>query len=328
MMFRRREPLPASFGRGGLEPADLKLSRVRAYQLARRFVLVISLSIVALTPLLHLAAVQRDGAGVGHGGPWAAAAEGLPIFTPTLGAPWSLRLFGIEFMDPLALLGLTAARGLTGGAWLAALLPLLLVGILGRFFCGWLCPYLPLVALSNSTRALLARLGVKLPNIELPRRTSFIILATLLIGTCLRGSQLAPLFYPPSMIGRELSRYILYDAVGTSALAVLIIFLFDTFVSRAGFCRSLCPGGALFTIVGTLSPIKVQRVSSACTECAACDVVCNLGQKPMTDQLDAGCERCGKCVSVCPTGALHFELQRHPVIAVLPSRLAQRKELE
>ena len=35
-----------------------------------------------------------------------------------------------------------------------------------------------------------------------------------------------------------------------------------------------------------------------------CDVVCNLGQRPMTDQLDSGCERCGKCIAACPTDAL------------------------
>ena len=297
-------------GRARLQPADLKLSKARAYQLVRRAVLLASLSLAVVTPLWRLGNIERESAGIAAQGTRIAIGDRLPdVAAPILGAPWTVRVFGVEFMDPLAAIGLAVAGGFPLGAWLGVLLPLVLVAALGRFFCGWLCPYVPLLALSNSVRALLARLGLPPPDVRLPKQAGFMLLAIVLISAAVGGTQLGALVYPPSLLGRELFRYIFYGTCGAGTLLILAVFLFDTFVSRAGFCRSLCPGGALFRILGAASPITVKRLASDCTACTACDVVCNLGQKPMSDRIDSGCERCGKCVSVCPTGALHFGIE-------------------
>ncbi len=65
----------------------------------------------------------------------------------------------------------------------------------------------------------------------------------------------------------------------------------------------------MFSLLGAASPVRVVRDPARCTDCTVCDVVCNLGQHPMTDKLDSGCERCGKCISACPTDALKFALR-------------------
>jgi ferredoxin-type protein NapH len=223
-----------------------------------------------------------------------------------------VELFGLEVLDPLAFAGLTAGGAFTLGALLGVLPALVAMLLLGRFFCGWLCPYVPVLAVSNAARALLARAGLPLPEVRLPRWSSFAVLGALLGATAWSGSQLLPLVYPPALIGREVSRALFQGALGGGALVLAAAFLFDTFVSRAGFCRSLCPGGALFTALSALSPVRIRREPSACVDCTACDVVCNLGQRPMSDQLDAGCERCGKCIAVCPTSALKLEALTRP----------------
>jgi len=172
------------------------------------------------------------------------------------------------------------------------------------------CPYLPILVLSNAVRWALGRLGLPPMDLRLPAPVRYVVLAAVLAGTALWGFQLAPLVYPPLIIGRTAFRVAMGWGPGGATLALGAILLFDTLVSRAGFCRSLCPGGALFTLLGSASPVRVQRQASACTDCTVCDVVCNLGQSPMHDRLDAGCERCGRCVSACPTGALSIGLAR------------------
>ena len=267
--------------------------------------LLMSLASVFIAPLLFLQQLQIQSSGISGNGRWAAIAAHLPTAaSPTLGAPWTLRLFRLEFLDPLAAAGLIAARGFVLGAAIGLLPTFVLVAILGRFFCGWLCPYLPLLAASNALRSLLRRVGFQPLELRLPRRTSFFVLAALLVATALGHSQLTPLIYPPSLIGREVFRAMFFGTLGTGAVVLAGAFAFDTFVSRGGFCRSLCPGGALFSLLGAASPVAVRREVQACTDCALCDAVCGMGQRPMTDRVDAGCDRCAKCVSVCPTGAL------------------------
>jgi NapH/MauN family ferredoxin-type protein len=225
---------------------------------------------------------------------------------PLLGAPWSVSLFGVEILDPLAALGLFAAGAVSKPMLLGLLPSVLLVGLFGRYFCSWICPYAVMVGFTNWLRPALTRLGVPVADIKLPPRTAVWVLAGVVVVTALTANQVAPLVYPPALIGREAFRVASTGAVGLGALIVGAAVLFDTFVSRAGVCRSLCPGGALFRLMSFRSPVTVERTASKCTSCTLCDVVCNMGQSPMTDLVNAGCDRCGRCVSACPTDALEL----------------------
>jgi ferredoxin-type protein NapH len=199
---------------------------------------------------------------------------------------------------------------------------LLLVVALGRFFCGWMCPYVLILAASNATRTLLAKLGMNLPDMKLDRVTPFVVLSCVLLLTAIGGAVIAPLVYPPAIIGRQLFRAVFFGGIGAGFLFVALTFAFDTFVSHAGFCKYLCPGGALFRVLGVVSPVRVKRDPQACESCATCNLVCNLEQSPMTDGLDSGCERCGKCVSACPNEALRMTVGRP--VAVLIHRGGKR----
>lgn len=321
----RLGPVSAAAGsaRARLQPLDVVLRGAPRYQWLRRSSLGLSVLLVVGLPLWQLRAVGAASGGLASGGAWwwLAGALGLPATPPpAVGAPAAIALFGLELVDPLLTLGVAISHGLRSTLLLVALPALALVGVLGRFFCGWVCPYVPLLAASNALRWLLGRSGLKPLDIRLPRRTNLAVLVAVLGATAVLGTQVAPLVYPPCLIGREAFRAIFFGSFGAGALVVVGAFAFDSFVSRAGFCRSLCPGGALFSLLANASPIRVKRDASRCTDCTVCDVVCNLGQQPMTDRLDAGCERCGKCVSACPTGALALGLARPTAAASTEAR--------
>src|SRR5436305_1582394 len=128
--------------------ADLSLRRSRGYQRLRLTVLGLSLAIVLGGPLWVRAFGERA----------------------LVGAPFTVRLFGLELLDPVAAVVALAARPASALPVLVGVAPtLLLVALFGRFFCGWICPYLPVVAASNATRFFFARFGVRLPDVKVPR---------------------------------------------------------------------------------------------------------------------------------------------------------------
>lgn len=293
-----------------LQPFDISLKHHKPYTRLRRFCLVLSVALTLGMPVWHLRGRDAESAGTAsRTGFRGASALGLPSTVPDLvGAPGAIVIFGLELVDPLPIASVALTNGMSWKLFWLALPVLVLVLLFGRFFCGWVCPYVPLLAASNALRWWLARLGFPPPDVQLPRRTSVVVLVGVLAATAFFGIQLAPLLYPPSVIGREAFRAIFYGGLGTGALLVAFAFGFDTLVSRAGFCRSLCPGGALYSLLATFSPVTVHLKKEACTDCTVCDVVCNLGQSPMTGRIDSGCERCGKCVASCPTDALRIGL--------------------
>jgi NapH/MauN family ferredoxin-type protein/MauM/NapG family ferredoxin protein len=245
-------------------------------------------------------------------GRWYAVARWLALPTasaPLLGAPWTLRVFGIELLDPLVGLGVLVARA---GSWtvVLGLIPtVLLTALLGRFFCSWLCPYALVRATSNAARALLSKLGLRPLDLPLPRRLGWGILALVLGVAALARTQIATLVYPPALISREVLHAVFLGGFSASALILAAAFAFDTFLARAGFCRYLCPGGALFSLLSAVSPLGIERRAPACTRCGACDRTCDFLQRPSAGQVSLACDRCGRCIDACAPKALGFSLR-------------------
>lgn len=292
-----------------LQPFDITLRHGQRYQRVRQAFLAFSVLLTVGLPMWHLRVLELEGGALAADNRWSFLSRWLPATPPPfVGAPTSVWVAFFELVDPLEALATALFRGVSLNLVWTVLPGVLLVVALGRFFCGWACPYLPVLAASNAARGLLTRLGLPTADVKLPRVTSRVVLVGVLLVGSVLGVQLVPIVYPPAVIGREAFRAVFYGSLGAGSLLVLAAFLFDTFVSRAGFCRSLCPGGAMFSTLGTLSPIKVVNERSKCTDCTVCDVVCNLGQSPMNNRLDSGCERCGKCIASCPTKALSFKL--------------------
>ncbi len=78
------------------------------------------------------------------------------------------------------------------------------------------------------------------------------------------------------------------------------------------WCRFLCPWGALYGIVGKLGFFKIEAELEKCTDCGACDRICQMGIpvssliKSSGEVKVADCVGCGRCIYSCPTKALKF----------------------
>ena len=189
--------------------------------------------------------------------------------------------------------------------------------LLGRFICGFLCPF-----------GLLQDLLFKIPFFKKLKRLPgekglrwlrFVVLGLLVI---LLPTVVADAFgagdpwfckyvCPAGTLEAGIPLVLLNDAlretVGflyTWKLAILGIILFLSVLIYRPFCRYLCPLGALYGLFNRFALYRYTLDEEKCTRCGACQRACGMDipvwQKP--NSID--CIRCGACRKACPTGAI------------------------
>ena len=245
------------------------------------------------------------------------------------GNTWSGTFWGLKLSDPLAALGQTAA-GLTL-YWpflLTALIPVAFTAVFGRFFCGWICPASFLYELNTNLTGWLRWAGLKLGGRRFDKRIKYVVLALGLVLSAMTGSILVAAIYPPAIIGRETYYVIALGGFGAGMVFFLATLLFDLLVARRGFCRTLCPGGALYALIGRYWLVRIRRIVETCNDCAKCNAVCEFDLDPLRDGFGQECTNCAACMAICPTEAMTFTLRPTDYPAQGPGHLGQRYRRE
>ena len=259
---------------------------------------------------------------------------------------WPVKLF-LDF-DPLIFLTtFLSAHRVEGLFWLSLIL-VGLTAVLGRVFCGWVCPLGTLNNLAGSLR----KKKPKPPNPGWFRIKYYVLVG--LLAASVFGVQLAGILDPVSLTIRSFSLALypamsyavtslfdalyrldlplvtpsseaLYDllkktllpfrqpwfAQGTFIGLLFLGVLALNLVQRRFWCRFLCPLGALLGLLSRWSVLR-RGVSEQCDACGACAGVCQ------ADALPAGKEKwrvseclvCSNCDDVCPKNAVRFGFLR------------------
>lgn len=223
------------------------------------------------------------------------------------GTTWSGTLFGYKMSDPLAVVGQIAASNTVYWPFLlTALIPILLTVVFGRFFCGWICPATLIYELNDNLATWLRKAGLPIGRRKLDGRIKYLVLLLGIILSGVTGMVTFAAMYPPAIIGREIYYVIALNGFGAGMIFFLLTILFDLMVTRRGFCRYICPGGALYSLLGRYRLFRIKRDVTQCNDCAKCNVVCQFGLDPLRDNFSQECNNCTACIAVCPTDALSF----------------------
>ncbi|ABV85949.1 quinol dehydrogenase ferredoxin subunit NapH [Shewanella pealeana] len=222
-------------------------------------------------------------------------------------------LFGVvPLSDPLATLQVLMTGHLPElSLILGAVIIALLYAVLGgRVFCSWVCPVNMVTDLASWLRR-----KMNLPRTsEMPRNLRYYLLALVLILPILTGMAVWEWVNPVPVLYRAA----LFSA-GSGLWVLAAIFLLDLFISERAWCGHLCPTGALFGLLGKISPIKVSAVNAKdCDNCMDCFVVCPerqvlkpalKGKQPMIT--DSDCTQCGRCIDVCAQRVFQFQNRKY-----------------
>lgn len=229
---------------------------------------------------------------------------GMTIFQGNLAAG---DLFGLPLADPLAFL-----QALIGGRVFVAsflgsalLVTAVYFALGGRTFCGWICPVGLMTELGEKLRSRLGSGEATLPLTANRWSLGLVLLVVAVTGI--------PLFEVLSPIG-IISRAIAFTSLLPLLLLVAIV-LVETTVARRVWCRSLCPLGGFYSLLGRFSPVRIGFVTDRCTGCGNCLNICPV-EEVLTAPLERGerqvtagdCTRCLACIDGCPSKALKIDL--------------------
>lgn len=246
--------------------------------------------------------------------------------------PWLVTLYGQLVQQPAPTLAswlLSWDPLLKGGEvlhrdWgaLVAGVPLILLGLIlvvGRSFCGWVCPlgtsldFIRWVFSWRRDKRRLSRIRFFNPAKNSPVR--YFLLAFILGSAIL---SLKPLgLIDPLVVFQRLITALKSDfsALQQPPLRVyfsVISIIFFAFAvleiwQPRFWCRNLCPLGTILGLASRLHLLN-RRVGPQCSECAACRRACPMNaisQEPHRTDYSA-CTFCLECESVCPKARISF----------------------
>jgi len=223
----------------------------------------------------------------------------------------SLLLEKVPLADPYAVLQIFATGSIVAMDAIlgAVIITLFYMVIGGRAFCSYVCPVNMVTDLANWIRR-----KFNLDKAEkkwwASRNIRYWAIGLSFILSFLLGTAAFELVSPVSMTHRGL-----VFGMGFGWAAVLIIFLFDLFVLKNGWCGHICPLGGFYSILGKFSLIRVKHLEENCTLCMKCKVVCPENQvlhmigKESLPVLSGECTNCARCIEVCDDDALNFSIR-------------------
>lgn len=196
--------------------------------------------------------------------------------------------------------------------------------LMGRFVCGWLCPFgliqdllhkIPFFKKINTLKG-----DKQLRKLKYVILLVFVILLPLFLVDVL--GQGAPYFCKlicpvgtleggiPLVLANETLRKTI-GFLYAWKMIILIAMIFLSIIVYRPFCKYICPLGAIYSVFNPISVFRYRVEKEKCISCGKCARVCKMQVDPVQNANSPECIRCGLCKKVCPTGAICGGIGKH-----------------
>lgn len=194
--------------------------------------------------------------------------------------------------------------------------------VLGRFVCGWLCPF-------GLVQDLLHKIPVPFKRKNLPGHKYLIWIKYILLALFVvilpvavtdiigQGSPWFCKYICPSGtlfggIPLTISNPALRNAIGALfswKVLLLVIIVIGAMVINRPFCKYLCPLGAVYGLFHPIAFYRYKVDEDKCISCGMCQKVCPVDIETWKEPNSRACIRCGECIKACPKGAICSNVQ-------------------
>lgn len=192
---------------------------------------------------------------------------------------------------------------------------------MGRFICGWFCPFGLFQELLNKIPSPKFTIGKKFEKLKYLKYLILLIFVILLpvfyvndmkIGTptfckyiCAAGTLQAGI--PLTILNTSLR-----SAVGflfAWKLTLFIITIILSIITFRPFCRFICPLGAIYSLFNPISIYRLKLNKDKCTACGAYTKICPMDIDVYKNPNNLECIRCGECIKACSQNALKVSIK-------------------
>ncbi len=244
----------------------------------------------------------------------------------TLGEQWwELRGWPVNLflnLDPLTGIATLLSTGTLYSGLLWGLVTVVLTILLGRFFCGWICPFGTLHQAIGYLAHRKKNPGQKAKRNRPSRWQNFKYLILLFfLGATLagglfshrptvEGGLLTGLLDPIALMHRSLNLFLLpladgfsagtrfYAGTGAIGLVFVIALGMNLWIPRF-YCRFVCPLGALLGLLSRFCLYRIGKAWDECTHCMLCESDCEGACAPAGTIRVHECVLCMNCLHGC-----------------------------
>lgn len=195
---------------------------------------------------------------------------------------------------------------------------LILLGVLlGRFICGFLCPFGWLQELLHKIPS--KKLSTKkLKPLTYLKYIILLLAVVLLPALAVNDVGMGDPFFckyicPQGVLEGAIPLSLVNEgiraALGTLFVQKLFILLAVVALSilfYRPFCKWICPLGAFYALLNKISLLEIKMDEQKCVSCGKCAASCKMDVDVRKTPNHAECIRCGKCITACPAEALCF----------------------
>ena len=201
---------------------------------------------------------------------------------------------------------------------------LILLGVLlGRFICGFLCPF-------GWFQELLHKIPTKKFSTKKLKCLTWIKYAVLLVTVFLlpalavndvgMGDPFFCKYICPQGVLEGAIPLSIGNAAIRSALGKLFSFKFCILIAvivlsimfYRPFCKWICPLGAIYSLFNRVSLLNIKIEDSKCVGCNQCTRACKMDIDVCRTPNHPECIRCGACIRACPKDAIHYRFMGKP----------------
>lgn len=195
---------------------------------------------------------------------------------------------------------------------------LILLGVLlGRFICGFLCPF-------GWLQELLHKIPSKKLSTKKLKPLTYLKYAILLLAVVLLPAIVVndlgmgdPFFCkyicPQGVLEGAIPLAAVNEGIRSALgplfnrkLIILIVVVVLSVLFYRPFCKWICPLGAFYALMNKVSLLGIKVDKHKCVSCGKCARVCKMDVDVTKTPNHTECIRCGKCITSCPTDAIKF----------------------